>query len=166
MKRASGVASVFAVGVVLMLAASPAAAINTCPWVCHCEADCNQTCAVGTAQEGFEYFTCEEVGRCVGSQACIGSSCPAVACSSTVNGTSGGDTLNGGGGHECINGLGGGDTITGNAGDDTIHGGDGDDTMYGSSGNDCLYGDAGTDNANGDSGTDLCDAEFEVGCEL
>jgi Ca2+-binding RTX toxin-like protein len=167
MSRASCIASVFGLGVVvLMLAASPAAAINTCPTACHCAVDCSQTCVVGTVQEGFETLTCEEVGRCIGSPACTGSSCPAVACGSTINGTSGGDTLNGGSGHECINGFGGDDTITGNAGDDTISAGDGNDTVYGGSGNDCLYGDNGSDNVNGDSGTDLCDGETEATCEL
>lgn len=166
MNRASGVASVFAVGVMLMLAASPAAAVNTCTWVCHCEADCSDICTVGTAMQGFEDFTCEEVGRCVGSPACVGSSCPAVACTSTINGTSAGDTLNGGSAHECINGYAGADTISGDAGDDTISGGDGNDTIYGGSGNDCLYGDGGSDNVNGDSGTDECIAETEAACEL
>lgn len=166
MNRASAVACVFAVGVMLMLAVSPAAAINTCPWVCHCEADCSQTCAVGTAQEGFDYFTCEEVGRCVGSPACVGSSCPAVACGSTINGTSAGDTINGTSAHECINGFDGADTMSGDAGDDTIKGGNGNDTAYGGSGNDCLDGEGGSDNVNGDSGTDECTAETEVGCEL
>jgi len=166
--RRAGIASVFAFGVVvLMLAASPAAAINSCPWVCHCAADCSDTCVVGTAMEGFEYFTCEEVGRCIGSPGCTpGGSCPAVSCNSTINGTSGGDTLNGNSAHECINGLGGADTISGDSGDDNIHGGDGNDTIYGGSGNDCLYGEAGSDNVNGDSGTDLCDAETELTCEI
>ncbi len=168
MSRASSIASVFAFGVVvLMLAASPAAAINSCPWACHCASDCSDTCVVGTPQEGFETLTCEEVGRCIGSSACTTpDNCPAVSCSSTINGTSGGDTLNGGTDHECINGLAGADTISGNAGDDRIHGDDGNDTMYGGSGNDCLWGDAGGDNVNGDSGTDLCEAETEVTCEI
>ena len=166
MSRA-GIASVFALGVLLMLAASPAAAINTCPQNCNCTVPCTNTCVIGTIQEGFETLTCEEWGACIDLPGCTpGGDCPALACTSTINGNSSGETLNGGSGHECINGNGGDDTITGNAGDDTIHGGDGNDTMYGSSGNDCIYGDNGGDNANGDSGTDLCDAESEATCEL
>jgi Ca2+-binding RTX toxin-like protein len=167
MSRA-GIASVFALGVVLMLAASPAAAINTCPTNCHCAAACTDTCVIGTVQEGFETLSCEEWGVCIGSPSCGGPdpNCPARTCTSTINGNSSSETLNGGSDHECINGNGGDDTITGNAGDDTIHGGDGNDTMYGSSGNDCNYGDNGSDNANGDSGTDLCNAETEATCEL
>ena len=166
--RRAGMASVFAFGVVvLMLAASPAAAINSCPWACHCAVDCTQTCVVGTAMEGFETFTCEEIGRCIGSPSCTpGGSCPAVSCTSTINGGSSGDTLTGNSNSECINGNGGADTLSGEAGDDTIHGGDGNDSVYGGSGNDCLYGDAGDDYAIGDSGTDLCESETEVSCEL
>ncbi len=166
MDRASGIASVFALGVVLMLAASPAAAINSCPWICHCAADCSDTCVIGTPQDGFETFTCEEVGRCIDSPGCTpGGGCPAVSCTSTINGTSSGDTLNGGSGHECINGWAGADTISGNAGDDTIHSGDGDDIISGASGNDCLYGEAGSDSLDGGPGTDCCD-ELGTSCEL
>ena len=166
MSRASVISSVFALGVVLMLAASPASAAK-CGIICNCTSSCDQTCLVGTAMQGFEEITCGEWGICIGSGGCpVDGDCPAVSCSSTINGTSGGDTLNGGTGHECINGLAGADTISGNAGDDRIHGDDGDDTIYGGSGNDCLWGDAGGDNANGDSGTDLCIAETETTCEL
>lgn len=166
MSRAA-LASMFALAVVLMLSASPAAAINSCPFACNCTVACTQTCLVGNAQDGFETITCEEFGSCIDSPSCTpGGTCPALACTSTINGTSGGDTLNGGSGHECINGFAGADTISGNAGDDTIYGGDGNDTIYGGSGNDCLYGENGSDNVNGDSGTDLCDAETEATCEL
>jgi len=165
MSRASGIAAVFALGVVLMLAASPASA-QKCGIKCNCTTSCDEPCLVGTVMQGFEEITCGQWGTCIDSGGCTpGGDCPAISCSSTINGTSGGDTLNGGGAHECINGLGGADTITGNAGDDTIGAGDGDDTMYGGSGNDCLWGDAGTDNANGDSGTDCCD-ELGTSCEL
>jgi hypothetical protein len=166
MSRASGIATVFGLGVVLMLAASPAAAINSCTWACHCAVDCSQTCVIGNAQEGFETITCEEYGRCINSPGCTpGGTCPALACTWTLNGTSGGDTLNGGSGHECINGFGGADTISGDAGDDTIHGGDGHDTIYGGSGNDCLYGEAGSDMLDGGPGIDCCD-ELGTSCEL
>jgi Ca2+-binding RTX toxin-like protein len=161
-----GIASVFALGVILMLAASPSAAINSCQFACKCNVDCSQTCTIGNWQEGFETLTCEEYGLCVSSPTCQPGVCYATSCTSTINGTSNGDTLNGGSAHECINGLGGADTISGDSGDDTIYGGDGNDTMYGGSGNDCLYGDGGSDNANGDSGNDLCDAETEASCEL
>ncbi|HEX5718642.1 MAG TPA: calcium-binding protein [Thermoanaerobaculia bacterium] len=166
--RRAGIASVFALGVVvLILAASPAAAINTCPWACHCASDCSDTCAVGTPMQGIETFTCEEIGRCIGSLDCPDDpSCPAVACTSVINGGGSGDTLTGNSDHECINGFGGADTLSGEAGDDTIYGGDGNDTIFGGSGNDCLFGDGGSDNANGDSGTDLCIAESEASCEL
>ena len=160
MSRASGIASVFALGVVaLMLAASPAAA--KCFNECTCTTSCDEECIDGMVPE-LELITCGEFGTCSGSQGCTGS---CTTCSSTINGTSGGDTLNGGSDHECINGLGGADTISGEAGDDTIHGDDGNDTIYGGSGNDCLYGDAGSDNVNGDSGSDLCVAETEVTCD-
>ena len=167
MSRAGIATSVFGLGMVLMLAASPAAAFYNCPNVCNCTVACTQACGNSGAPD-FEIFNCgDDFGVCIGMGGCDPvPDCPAISCTSTINGTSGGDTLNGGGGHECINGLGGADTITGNAGDDTIHGGDGNDTMYGSSGNDCIYGDLGTDNANGDSGTDLCDAESEATCEM
>jgi Ca2+-binding RTX toxin-like protein len=161
MSRASGIASVFALGVVLMLVTSPASA--KCINECTCATSCDYACVDGTAQTGLEWTTCGEWGRCIGSPGCTGL---CTTCGSTINGTSSSDTLNGGSAHECINGLAGDDTISGNAGDDTIHGGDGNDTIYGGSGNDCLYGDAGSDNVNGDTGTDLCDAESEVTCEL
>jgi RTX calcium-binding nonapeptide repeat (4 copies) len=162
MSRASGIASVFGVGVVLMLAASPAAAQNTCITSCNCTVACTQTCMIGS-----ETLTCEEWGVCIDSPGCTpGGECPALACTSTLNGGSNGDTMNGGSGHECINGLGGADLISGHAGDDTIHGGDGNDTMHGNSGNDCIWGDAGIDYADGGPGTDFCDAEGESNCEL
>jgi len=162
MSRASGFASVFALGVVLMLAASPASA-GKCLNVCTCATSCDQTCIDGPCGlQGCEIFTCGEWGICIGSSGCTG---VRTTCTSTINGGSSGDTLTGGSASECINGNAGDDTLTGNAGDDTIHGGDGNDSMYGNSGNDCLYGDAGSDNVNGDSGSDLCDAETELTCE-
>jgi Ca2+-binding RTX toxin-like protein len=166
MSRAAA-ALVFAVGVVLMLAASPAPAFYNCPNVCNCNVACTQTCGT-TGPPDFELYTCgDDYGVCIGMGGCDSiPDCPAVSCTNTINGTSGGDTLNGGTTHDCINGLGGADTISGDAGDDTIHGGDANDTMYGGSGNDCIYGDAGGDNATGDSGTDLCDAETEASCEI
>lgn len=158
------IAPVFALGVVLMLAASPASAL--CSNQCTCATSCDQACLDGPVLQGGEWITCADWGICINSPGCTpGGTCPALACTSTINGGSSGDTLNGNSNHECINGNGGADTISGDSGDDTIHGGDGNDTMYGGSGNDCLYGDAGSDNANGDSGTDLCDAETEATCE-
>lgn len=162
MSRASGFASVFSLGVVLMLMASPASA-GKCYIVCTCTASCDLACLDGPVSQGGESITCGDWGTCSGSLSCPTSSC--TTCTSTINGTSGGDTLNGGSDHECINGLGGADTISGDAGDDTIHGGDGNDTMYGGSGNDCIYGDDGSDNATGDSGNDLCIAETEASCD-
>jgi Ca2+-binding RTX toxin-like protein len=157
------IASVFALGVVLMLAASPASA--KCFNECTCVTSCDEECVDGVVPD-LELITCGEFGVCVDSPGCTpGGTCPALECTSTIPGTSGGDTLNGGSAHECINGFGGADTITGNAGDDTIHGGDGNDTIYGGSGNDCLYGEAGSDSLNGDSGTDCCD-ELGTSCEL
>jgi len=168
MSRASGISSVFALGVVLMLSASPAAA-DFCS-MCDCNDSCDQWCSTGPDIPDCpecNQSTCGISGSlCAERQECNLGECPAVSCSSTINGTSGGDTLNGGTGHECIKGFAGADTISGNAGDDRIEGGDGNDTMYGGSGNDCLWGDAGGDNANGDSGSDFCDAESEVTCEL
>lgn len=167
MSRASGFASVFALGVVLMLAASPAAAFNNCPNVCNCTVDCGQSC--GTAGPfdpecpGCNIIYCEDYGKCNGGYLCTGS---CTSCSSTINGGSSGDTLTGNSNNECINGYDGADTLSGEAGDDTIYGGNGNDSLYGGSGHDCLYGDAGDDYANGDSGNDLCDAETEVSCEL
>jgi hypothetical protein len=168
MSRKAGIAAVFALGVVLMLAASPAAALITCnnPDVCNCTVDCSQQCGFsGPPLQGGEPVYCEDYGKCDGGYLCTGGSCLAMSCSSTINGGSSGDTLTGNSNNECINGNGGADTLSGEAGDDTIHGGDGNDSLYGGSGNDCLYGDNGTDYANGDSGTDLCDAETEVSCE-
>lgn len=170
MSRAAGIASVFALGVVLMLAASPAAAVITCnnPDVCNCTVDCSQPCGFdGPPAQGGEPVYCGDFGKCAGGSECpVPNGCLAMTCSSTINGGSSGDTLTGNSNNECINGNGGADTLSGEAGDDTIHGGDGNDSLYGGSGNDCLYGDNGTDYANGDSGTDLCDAETEVNCEL
>jgi hypothetical protein len=168
MSRASGIAFVFGLGMVLMLAASPAAAFYNCPNVCNCTVDCSQGCGTSGPPD-FEIITCEDYGVCAGWGACVDPTdpnCPAVACTTTINGGSSGDTLTGTSAHECINGNGGADTISGDSGDDTIHGGDANDTMYGGSGNDCIYGDAGSDNANGDSGTDLCNAETEATCEM
>jgi Ca2+-binding RTX toxin-like protein len=158
MSRASGIAaSVFGLGVALMLTASPAAAINTCPFACNCTVDCSQTCLIGNPIDGFETITCEEYGVCIDSPGCTPDGiCPSLACTSTINGTSSGDTLNGSSAHECINGFGGADILSGDAGDDTIHGGDGNDTIYGGSGNDCLWSDGGSDSLNGD-GFDFCD---------
>ena len=166
MSRAFGIASVFGLGVVLMmLVAAPASAL--CASECDCTSSCEQVCFTGPDIPdcpGCNESTCGAEDQCVGNWLCQG--CLAVSCSSTINGGSSGATLNGTSAHECINGCGGNDTISGNAGDDTIHGGDGNDTIYGDSGNDCLYGDAGTDYADGGSGTDFCDAEGEVNCEL
>jgi Ca2+-binding RTX toxin-like protein len=163
MSRASGIsASVFALGVVLMLAASPTAAYNNCPNICNCLVDCSQSCGFTGPPEG-ETIYCGDYGLCDGGDLCTG---PCTTCTSTINGTGSGDTLNGGSASECINGLGGDDTLTGNSGDDTIHGGENNDSMYGNSGNDCLYGDDGNDYADGGTGSDLCDAETEINCEL
>lgn len=178
MSRAACIASVFALGVVLMLAASPAAAVNTCQY-CSCESsDCGQTCMIGPFDPECpecNQATCGEMGRCIGGDDCD-TGCVAASCTSTLNGTSGGDTLTGNSNHQCINGFGGADTISGEAGDDTISAGDGNDTAYGGSGSDCLYGDGGDDNLTGDTGaydyadggagTDTCDAETEVNCEF
>ncbi|HEV8582482.1 MAG TPA: calcium-binding protein [Thermoanaerobaculia bacterium] len=160
MSRASGFASVFALGVVLMLAASPASTAK-CINDCTCATSCDQTCVDGPCPD-CEIMTCGEWGRCIGSSGCSG---PCTTCTSTINGGSSGDTLAGGSNNECINGYDGADTLSGEAGDDTIRGGNGNDSLYGGSGNDCLYGDAGDDYANGDSGTDYCEAETEVSCE-
>ena len=165
-KREASLALIVTLGAVLLLSASPAAALFCA--LCDCDDSCTKACI-----NGPEIPDCPECNDstcgvdgplCAGQPEC--GTCAAVSCTSTVNGTNNGDTLNGGGGDECINGLGGNDTIHGNAGGDRIHGGDGNDTVYGDSGDDCLWGDAGTDNAQGDTGTDFCDAEFEVGCEL
>jgi hypothetical protein len=166
-RRESGVLAVaFALGMLLMLASSPASAL--CNFQCTCTSSCDDICTTGPDVidcPGCNETTCGNWGVCI--DACGGGgSCQAISCSSTINGTSGGDTLSGNGAHECINGFGGADTLTGNAGDDTIQGGDGNDTMYGNSGNDCLYGDAGTDSATGGTGTDFCDAEAETSCEI
>jgi Ca2+-binding RTX toxin-like protein len=170
MSRAAGIASVFALGVVLMLAASPAAALITCnnPDVCNCNVDCGQQCGFdGPPAQGGEPVYCGDFGKCEGGSECpVIGGCPAMICSSTINGGSSGDTLTGNSNNECINGFDGADTLSGEAGDDTIRGGNGNDTIYGGSGNDCLYGDGGSDNANGDSGSDLCDAETEATCDL
>jgi len=169
MSRASGFASLFALGVVLMLAASPAAAFNNCnnPDVCNCTVACDHVCGSSGLPDPEPIF-CGDFGKCDGGELCPGppDGCLAMTCSSTINGGSSGDTLTGNSNNECINGNDGADTLSGEAGDDTIHGGNGNDSLYGGSGNDCLYGDAGTDYANGDSGTDLCDAETEVSCEI
>ena len=173
MSRASGFASVFALGVVLMLAASPAAAVNNCnnPEVCNCTVSCDKVCGfVGPIDPECpecSQILCGDYGKCDGGAECpVVGGCLAMTCSSTINGGSSGDTLTGNSNNECINGYDGADTLSGDAGDDTIHGGNGNDSLYGGSGYDCLYGDAGNDYANGDSGTDLCDAETEVSCEI
>jgi hypothetical protein len=123
MSRASGIAAVFVLGVVVMLAASPAAA--KCLTECTCATSCDYLCVDGTCPD-CEVITCEEWGRCVGSPGCT----DPCTCTSTINGTSGGDTLNGGSADECINGLGGDDTITGGAGYDCADGGTGADDCY------------------------------------
>lgn len=160
-------------GFLTLASPTSVSAINTCPTNCHCQASCTATCLVGQVPE-VEQITCEEYGVCIGAAGCSSNpNCPALACTTTINGTSGGDTLNGGSAHECINGLGGNDTIDGNAGDDTILAGAGTDTVYGDSGNDCLYGEGDGDNLDGESGTDLadggtgtdtCTAETVVSC--
>lgn len=170
MSRASGFASVFALGVVLTLAASPAAAVTTChlPDVCNCTVDCGQQCGFYGPPINNDPAFCGDSGRCTCGSECSGSCpgpCLAMNCSSTINGGSSGDTITGSSDNECINGNGGADTLSGEAGDDTIHGGDGNDSLYGGSGNDCLYGDGGSDYCNGDSGTDYCEGETEVSCE-
>lgn len=168
------------VGFVFM--ATPASAIDTCATICNCTVSCSTAClfagweGVWPDREWVIWAeTCGEYGLCSGQGVCAPqpSNCPARACTTTWNGTSGPDTKNGGSAHECLNGLGSGDTIDGKAGDDTIHGNDGTDTLLGDSGNDCLYGDAAGDNLDGGSGTDLADggggsdtcvAEIQVSC--
>jgi hypothetical protein len=164
-------------------AATPASAINTCATICNCTVTCSTSClwagpeGTGENKEWVIYAeSCGEYGVCAGQGSCGGvpGNCPAQACTSTWNGTSGGDTKFGGAAHECLNGLAGNDTIDGGAGDDTIHGNDGTDTLTGNSGNDCLYGDNQNDNLDGNSGTDLadggagtgdvCTAETKVNC--
>lgn len=168
-KRESGLVALFALGMLLMLTPSPASA-QLCAFECDCTSSCSQVCTTGPDIPDCpecNQSTCGDWGTCINSWGCTpGGECPALACTSTIDGGSSGDTLNGNSAHECINGNGGDDTLTGNAGDDTIHGGDGNDTIYGNSGNDCLYGDAGDDNLNGGSGTDLCEGETESSCEL
>lgn len=172
-KTGFGVTVGFALGLALMLAASPASGIFC--WNCSCSSSCNQVCINGPEIPdcpGCNESTCELSGP-----ACIdfcGGGC--TTCTSTINGTSAGNTLNGTSANECINGFGGNDTIDGNAGDDTIYCGAGTDTAYGDSGNDCLYGEGDNDNLNGEtgssdfadggSGTDTCTAESEVSCEI
>ena len=141
-KRGPVIGAAFVLGFFWMLAASPAAA--KCINECTCATSCDELCVDGPCPE-CEIMTCEEWGKCIGSWDCTD---PCTTCTSTINGSSGGDTLNGGSNSECINGLGGDDTISGNGG------------------NDCLYGNAGTDYADGGSGTDFCDAEIEINCEL
>src|SRR5688572_21523095 len=103
-KREAGLAGVFALGVVMLLSASPASA--TFCSQCNCSNSCDQFCFTGPDIPdcpGCNESTCGVDGPlCAGSPACIPGSCAAVSCSSTINGTSGGDTLNGGTGHECI----------------------------------------------------------------
>lgn len=123
MSRASGFASVFALGVVSMLAATPAAAVFLCYDICNCTAACDKVCGSSGPPDFVSYY-CGDIGRCAGGDFCTS---PAMTCSSTING----DTLTSNSNNECINGNGGADTLSGNAGDDTIHGGDGDDSMYG-----------------------------------
>jgi hypothetical protein len=173
--------AVLAVGVAFI--ATPASAINTCATICNCTVACSTSCVVsewvGEWPDRELIITannCGEYGLCTGSATCPPGPgpCPAQACTTTWNGTSGGDTKLGGAAHECLNGLGGNDTIDGGAGDDTIQGGDGTDTLTGNSGNDCLYGGNQNDNLDGNSGTDLadggagtgdvCTAETKVNC--
>jgi len=164
MSRAPVIASVLGLGVVLLLVAAPASA--TCVTECTCATSCDYTCVVGICPD-CEQITCEEWGSCINSPGCTpGGTCPALACTTTINGSSGGDTISGSSAHECINGFGGVDLIAGGPGDDTVHAGDGHDMIDGGSGNDCLWGDAGIDSADGGPGTDFCDAEGEINCEL
>jgi Ca2+-binding RTX toxin-like protein len=171
-----GVAVTFAVGMVWLLAASPATAL--CQFQCTCFSSCEAVCETGPEIidcPECNDSTCGEFGTCIGSWGCAEDECNNLSCTSTINGTSGPDTLNGTSARECINGLGGNDTIDGKAGDDRIHGNAGTDTCYGDSGNDCLWGDedgdhldggSGYDFADGGTGTDTCYAEAEINCEL
>ncbi|HWM94208.1 MAG TPA: calcium-binding protein [Thermoanaerobaculia bacterium] len=176
-KSETGVAVAFALGVVLMLTASPASAL--CGPQCDCSSSCDEICYDGPFVPDCpecNQSTCGAFGECIESSSCEPQgSCIANSCTSTINGTNNGEALTGNSNHECINGLGGADTLTGNAGDDTIHGGSDNDTAYGNSGNNCLYGDDGNDNltggtgndyTDGGNGTDTCVAESEVNCEL
>ena len=93
MSRAFGFASVFALGVVSMLAASPAAAVFNCynPSICNCTVDCDKICG-GSGPPDFVSYYCGDFGRCAGGDLCTG---PAMTCSSTINGGVNGDTLTG-----------------------------------------------------------------------
>jgi len=159
-----GVVVAFVVGLVWVLAASPAGAL--CSFECTCVSSCSQICETGPDIPDCEecnQSTCGEWGTCVGSYGC--DTCSNLSCTTTINLTSGNDTFNGSSARECINGLGGNDTIDGKAGDDRIHGNGGTDTLYGDSGNDCLWGDAGADHVDGGSGNDFCEGETAVNCE-
>jgi len=163
--------------------ATPASAIDTCSTNCNCTVSCATSCLLAH-WEGvwpdrelvIDAENCGEYGICSGQGSCVTSppGCPAQACTTTINGGSGGDTINGGSARECIHGNGGNDTIDGGAGDDTIWGDDGTDTLYGNSGNDCLYGGPLNDYLDGQSGYDLvngqggsgdtCIGELKSGC--
>lgn len=158
------VSAVLVVGIVAL--ATPASAINTCATICNCTVSCATECLWGQLNRvtfEFEIYaeSCGEYGLCSGQGSCVSSppGCPAQTCTTTINGTAGGDTINGGSARECIHGNGGNDTIDGGAGDDMIWGDDGTDTLTGNSGNDCLYGGPLNDYLSGDTGYDLANGQ-------
>lgn len=165
--------AVLIVGFVVLASPAPLAAIDTCKTNCNCEVSCSTSCIAGhnSGPPDHEFIidaeNCGEYDLCDASASCAGnpSGCPAQTCTTTINGTSGGDTLNGGSAHECIYGNAGNDTLDGGAGDDTIYGGTGTDTLTGNSGNDCLYGEADADSLDGNSGYDLCDGGTGAGTD-